>query len=79
MSSTRTWPACGVIAAAASVLIMMPVVSVVSPYADVFLPELGLSAYFYGHFPQLFGYQLLFGIILGAASATVAVRRYLKI
>lgn len=69
----------GVIAAAASILIAMPLISVVSPYADVFLPELNLSTYFYAHFPQLFGYQLLFGIVLGAASATVAVRRYLKL
>ena len=69
----------GIIAAAVSILIAMPTISIISPYAEVFLPELSLSAYFYSHFPQLFGYQLLFGIVLGAASATVAVRRYLKI
>lgn len=36
------------------------------------------SAYFYGHFLVLLTLQLLAGIVIGAASSTIATRRYLK-
>jgi len=69
----------GAVSAVISLVIAMPAVAAVSPYVDVFIPELALQAYFYGNFALLLGYQLLFGLILGSVSAAVAVRRYLKI
>lgn len=69
----------GVLAGLAGLLISIPIISLVAPYVNVFIPELSLSAYFYSHLPQLVVYQLIFGILLGSASAAVAVRRYLKI
>lgn len=69
----------GIAGAVVSLMIAMPVVAAVSPYVNVFIPEMNLQAYFYGNFAPLLGYQLLLGGILGAISSVVAVRRYLKI
>ncbi|MFH0890759.1 MAG: hypothetical protein V1856_01870 [Candidatus Liptonbacteria bacterium] len=37
-----------------------------------------LFQYFYSHLILLTGYQLAFGVVIGALSSFVAVRRYLK-
>jgi cell division transport system permease protein len=68
----------GAIAAAASVLIMIPAVYFASPYLAVFIPGLELSRYFMGNIGALLGYQALFGVGIGALSSFIAVRRYLR-
>lgn len=68
----------GAIAAFLSLVLIMPVVYVVSPYLKAFVPSLDLSAYFQGHIFSFLLYQLLFGIGIGTISSFVAVRRYLK-
>jgi cell division transport system permease protein len=69
---------CGAIAAVASLIIAAPALYFVSPYLDIFIPGLGLFQYFYTHLANLLLYELLFGVIIGALSSFVAVRRYLK-
>lgn len=68
----------GILAAVLSMLLAAPVIYFVSPYFNVFIPGLDLFQYFYTNILALLGYQLLFGILIGALSSFVAVRRYLK-
>lgn len=69
----------GSIAAILSVLLMLPIISAVAPYVKVLMPEMGLASYFYSHLAGLLGYQVLFGVLLGAVSSGIAVGKYLKI
>ncbi len=69
----------GVLSAVISIIVSAPLIAVAAPYVDVFIPELGLKAYFYGHLPQLIFNQLVLGVLLGSISAWSAVRKYLKI
>ncbi len=69
----------GIIAAVLSLAIAAPFIDLASPYVESFIPEMQLSTYFYGNLARLFMYQLLFGVILGVISASIAIRRYLKI
>lgn len=69
----------GVVAAVLSFILVTPIISLVSPYLQAFVPEIDLTGYFYGNFSKLLGYQIIFGIALGTVSAYIAVRRYLKI
>lgn len=69
----------GVLAAAFGMLIAVPLMLISSPYLNVFIPELSLAAYLGAHIPQFVIYQLIFSVGLAAASAAIAVRRYLKI
>lgn len=69
----------GVVAAILSLILITPLISVASPYIEILMPETNLTAYFYGNLWSLFGYQILFGVILGIVSSFIAVRRYLKV
>ncbi|MBI2024580.1 MAG: ABC transporter permease [Candidatus Harrisonbacteria bacterium] len=69
----------GLLGGVISLLIASPIIILAAPYADVFIPELSLTAYFFDRWPQFLTYNLAFGILLGSISATIAVRRYLKI
>ncbi len=69
----------GVLAALVGILISTPMILVSSPYVEAFIPGLSLSAYLGSHVPQFVFYQLFFAVALGAVSAVVAARRYLKI
>ncbi|MGC9968736.1 MAG: permease-like cell division protein FtsX [Minisyncoccia bacterium] len=69
---------CGTIAAVISLIIAAPVLYVVSPYLNIFIPNLNIFEYFSAHIVRLFVYELLFGIIIGAFSGFIAVKRYLK-
>ncbi len=68
----------GVGAAVLSLLLMMPLVAVASPYVKILMPGMDLKGYFYNNLFQLFGYQVFFGVFLGIASSVIAVRKYLK-
>ncbi|MCL4400182.1 ABC transporter permease [Patescibacteria group bacterium] len=69
----------GLIAAVVSFLIMIPVISFISPHINSFIPEVNLSSYFGGSFMMLLLYQALFGVGLGVLSSIIATRRYLNI
>lgn len=69
----------GIIAGIAGFLILIPVISFLSPYVGRFIPELVLSDYFQVHFFTLLLYQLLFCVVLGIVSSIIATRRYLQL
>jgi cell division transport system permease protein len=69
----------GIIACIIGFLILIPVISFLSPYVGRFIPELVLSDYFQTNFFALFLYQLLFCIVLGIVSSIIATRRYLQL
>ena len=69
---------CGAIAAVLALIISAPVLFAINPYLNVFIPGMDLFQYFVSHFIVLLAYLLLFGVVLGAFSSFIAVRRYLK-
>ncbi|MDE2001746.1 MAG: ABC transporter permease [Patescibacteria group bacterium] len=69
----------GVFAAVLAIVIMMPIMYAASPYVRILLPDIDLQGYFYGNMGMLFGYELIFGILLGSVSSVIAVSRYLKL
>ncbi len=69
----------GLLAACVGVIVATPLILAASPYVHAFIPDLSLAAYLKGNVPQFIFYQLLFAVALGAGSAIVAARRYLKI
>ncbi len=69
----------GLISALVSFLIMIPVITFISPHVNSFIPEVNLGSYFSSGFLTLFLYQVLFGVGLGIVSSIVATRRYLSI
>lgn len=68
-----------IIAAVLSMAILWPLVVIASPYVDFFLADVSLAQYYQSNLLKLFGYQLIFGIILGVVSAKIAVKKYLKV
>lgn len=62
-----------------SFLIFMPVLYFMSPYVKVFIPEMNLWGYLTSNLTMFIGIQLLFGIILGLTSSTIAISKYLKV
>jgi len=70
---------CGLLAGVLSFAVIIPLIAYVSPYVANFIPEINIQLYLISNFFRLLGYQLLFGVILGALSSFIAVRRYLKI
>src|SRR3989344_4984414 len=69
----------GVIAAAVSMILAAPAVFFVSPYLDVFVPNLNFKNYFLASLPVLMLYQLALGIALGAVSSYFAMRKHLRV
>lgn len=69
---------CGAIAAIASLVITAPIIYFISPYMNIFIPNLNLFQYFYMHLALLLLYELLFGVVIGGFSSFFAVRRYLR-
>lgn len=69
----------GIIAGIVGFVILVPVISFLSPYVGRFIPELVLSNYFQANFFALLLYQLLFCIALGIVSSIIATRRYLQL
>lgn len=69
----------GVLAAILSLVIVGPFINLGSPLVKSFVPEMDLKIYFYGNLFRLLGYQILVGVFLGIISASIAIRRYLKI
>jgi cell division transport system permease protein len=69
---------CGAIAAVLGLLIIAPVLYLVNPYLNYFIPDLNIFQYFYTHLLLLFFYSFLFGVVIGGFSSFFAVRKYLK-
>ena len=69
----------GIVSAVIGFLILIPVISFVSPHIASFILEVDLKEYLSGNWGRLLGYQLLFGVSLGFISSMIAVRRYLRV
>ncbi len=69
----------GLIASVFSFLILVPVIDFISPHIVQFVPGTDTSLYFTEHMFSFFLYQLLFGVLLGVISSSIAVRKYLKV
>ena len=69
----------GLMAGVLSVIIALPIVYFISPYIEIFIPEINLLFYFTSNLFILLGYQLLFGVSLGIISSSIAIRKYLLI
>ena len=69
----------GIIAGILSFAVIIPIIYGTSPYVKTFIPEMNLWQYLLSNSMKLIGYQLLFGVGLGAFSSFIAVRKYLKI
>lgn len=69
----------GVLAGTLTLIIAFPIVAFVSPYVNALIPEVDLKNYYLSNILLLSGYQLSFGILLGACSSFISIRRYLKI
>ena len=69
----------GIIAGVLSFAVIVPIIYGTSHYVKTFIPEMNLWQHLLSNSIELIGYQLLFGIGLGAFSSFIAVRKYLKI
>ena len=68
----------GTVAAAASFIVAIPVIHLVSPYLNALIPTFTLTSYFYRNAIFLLAYLMIFGIVLGSVASFMAIRRYLK-
>ncbi|MGC8776225.1 MAG: cell division protein FtsX [Minisyncoccia bacterium] len=68
----------GIIAAIISIIIFIPTVYFSNPYLKIFIPNFDIFSYFISNLLTLTFYQLIFGIVIGAFSSLIAVRKYLK-
>jgi len=68
----------GVIAAVISLIVLHPLLWYLSPKITAYLPGTDLYYFFQANFVALFFLQLAIGIVLGATSSWIAIRRYLS-
>lgn len=69
----------GVISAVVSTLLFYPLVVWLAPKTKLFFGGIDLMQYYVSNFFQLFGILLFAGIMLGAFSSMIAIRRHLKV
>ena len=70
----------GIIAAAGATLLYFPIVWYLSPKIAVYVDSgIDLRGYFVSHLFSFFAILLITGVVLGALSSFLAVRRYLKV
>jgi len=69
----------GFFAAWVSILLFYPVVYFSSPYILSAIPNVNIVNYLHAHAVEIIAIQLASGIILGAISSLIAIRKYLKI
>lgn len=69
----------GVIAMIISIAIFLPIIHVIAPYFNIFIPSLNLLETFYKQILSFVGYTLILGVALGVISSSIATSRYLKV
>lgn len=69
----------GIIAALASVILMLPVAYFSDPYLNIFIPDLNFKNYFLSNLIAIIFYQLAVGLFLAVASSYFAMRKHLKV
>ncbi|MDO8443122.1 MAG: permease-like cell division protein FtsX [bacterium] len=68
----------GLIAGILSIVFIAPLIYFSAPYIKMITPEINLWSYLIANLFSMTAYQMLFGILLGAISSSIAVRKYLK-
>jgi len=69
----------GLISGILSIVFIAPIIYFSTPYIEMITPEINLWVYLMSHLFSLTGYQVIFGILLGSISSSIAVRKYLKL
>ncbi len=69
----------GVVAGAITFIGMYPLIRLASPRLDVFLSGFDLLAYYHANALQLLFLQIGVGVMLGALSSAIAIRRHLRV
>ncbi len=69
----------GLLASTVTFVLFLGLTFALSPPVTRFLSGYDIFAYYYGHALQIFVLQLAVGIIVGMASSTIAIRRYLRV
>ncbi len=69
----------GIIGTVIALLITLPVVMGITPYVNIMIRSVDLSAIFYSQFVGIFFGTLLLGVALGTISSSIAITRYLKV
>lgn len=69
----------GLIAGVLSFIIALPLIYYTAPYLKVLIPETSLWSYLLANSFTLLFYQIVFGVVLGAVSSIIAIRKYLKV
>ena len=69
----------GVISGLLSVVLAIPFVLFIDPWIAKIAPGVDLQLYFFTNILSLTFYQLIFGIVLGAISSFIAIRRYMRV
>ncbi|KKR03722.1 MAG: hypothetical protein UT31_C0011G0004 [Parcubacteria group bacterium GW2011_GWF2_39_13b] len=69
----------GIIAAAATMIIIFPIIYFFSPKISLLVPGLDMLAWLKNNFLSLLFMQLAIGILLGGVSSMVAIRKYLRV
>ena len=69
----------GLVAAILTLLIFLPVTFWLGSATENFFIGLNIFSYYLRHFPQIFLIIVLSGIIIGAVSSSLAIRKYLRL
>lgn len=69
----------GLVAGIVSFVVSLPIIYYTAPYAKVLIPEMNLWSYLLSNIFTLLFYQIVFGIVLGAVSSVIAIRKYLRV
>jgi cell division transport system permease protein len=69
----------GLVAALLTLIIFLPITYWLGSATENFFIGLNIFTYYIHHFPEIFGIILLSGVVIGAVSSSLAIRRYLKI
>jgi cell division transport system permease protein len=69
----------GILASIISMLILFLTLKFITPYVSSVVPTENLIDFYNNNFFQIFGIQLLVGVLLGIFSSAIAMRKYLKI
>lgn len=69
----------GILASIVSMLVLFLTLKFITPYVSSVVPTENLVDFYTNNFFQIFGIQLLVGVLLGIFSSAIAMRKYLKI
>lgn len=69
----------GVMAAIIALILFLPITYWLGSATESFFTGLNLFSYYLRHFPQIFLIILLSGVVIGAVSSSLAIRKYLRL